>query len=368
MEKDFVKFRVRERKDGVKAIFLSFYYKGKRHEESTRLYIIPEETREDKRKNKETWAVAETIRARRLMDLKNEVFQLKKESHDATLLEYWRKKIDSIQEKTIKAQWSNAYNQMDDFLKGKDIDLKDIDANFLERFKRYLTTAQCKGYATNRTLKESTQFSYFCRLKQLIRDAINEKYITTDPCYQVKVPKRIEAERSYLTIEELQKLIVTPCLNENVRRSFLFSCLTGLRRSDINKLTWSMVHEQDGLTRIVFHQKKTKNLQYLDLNPQAVNLMGERKDDKQNVFPRIPSCTYTNTHIKAWALAAGINKYLTFHSGRHTFATMLLALGTDLYTVSKLLGHANINTTQIYAKVLDKNKQEAVKRIPNLGI
>ena len=95
---------------------------------------------------------------------------------------------------------------------------------------------------------------------------------------------------------------------------------------------------------------------------------GKVLKDEDFVFHRLPEADNTNHCIRTWAAAAGVKKYLTFHSGRHTFATLMISLGTDLYTVSKLLGHSNINTTQIYAKILDKNRQEAVKRIPNLNL
>lgn len=170
----------------------------------------------------------------------------------------------------------------------------------------------------------------------------------------------------YLTIDELKKLAQTECEYPNIKKAFLFSCLTGLRRSDILKLTWGEVHEQGEFTRIIFKQKKTKGLEYLDLTPQAAELMGERGKPNENVFGDIYSPSCTNEAIKRWVLRAGIDKEITFHCGRHTFAVMMLDLGTDIYTVSKLLGHRELSTTQIYARVLDKNKQKAVQQIPKI--
>jgi len=150
-----------------------------------------------------------------------------------------------------------------------------------------------------------------------------------------------------------------------VRRAFLFSCLTGLRRSDIERLTWGDVQQQGDFVRIVFRQKKTRGQEYLDITPQAVAYMGERQAEDVRVFP-LPDVKYANAHVKTWAQAAGIEKHITFHCARHTFAVLMLDIGTDIYTVSKLLGHREISTTQIYAKVLDKNKQAAVLKIPQI--
>ena len=170
----------------------------------------------------------------------------------------------------------------------------------------------------------------------------------------------------YLTLEEVKKLSQTECEYPKIKRAFLFSCLTGLRRSDILKLTWGEVHQQGDFTRIIFRQKKTGGQEYLDITQQAAELMGERGKPNDKVFTDIYSPTCTNEAIKRWVLRAGINKEITFHCARHTFAVLMLDLGTDIYTVSKLLGHKELSTTQIYAKVLDKKKQEAVAMIPKI--
>ena len=178
--------------------------------------------------------------------------------------------------------------------------------------------------------------------------------------------KAEEGTRMYLTIEEVQRLAQTECEYPAIKRAFLFSCLTGLRRSDVIRLTWGDVHQQGEFTRIIFKQKKTSGQEYLDIPPQAAELMGERGKDAEHIFPNIHSPSCTNEMSKRWVLRAGIHKDITFHCGRHTFAVMMLDLGTDIYTVSKLLGHRELSTTQIYAKVLDKNKQAAVAKIPDI--
>lgn len=371
MDKDFVKFRLRERKDGIKSIFLSFYYKGKRHEESLRLYIVPELTREDKKKNKDTWAIAESVRARRLMELQEEVFRLKSEKPAIQILDLWRQKIGELGGDGTRATWVSAYNKMEMFLNKKDIPISDVDVKFCEEFKKYLSGKATVGnrmqYEEQR-LKSNSQLAYYAKFRALLHYAHRMKYIDNDPSESVSSPKREDSERTYLTIEELHSLVNTPCLVDSVRVCFLFSCLTGLRRCDVQNLRWCDVSSMGGLTRITFKQQKTKGLLYLDINEQASALMGERKEGENYVLPRLPDPHTTNRAIRAWAKKAGITKHISFHSGRHTFATLMLSLNTDLYTVSKLLGHANINTTQIYAKVLDKNKQEAVKKIPRLNL
>lgn len=170
----------------------------------------------------------------------------------------------------------------------------------------------------------------------------------------------------YLTIDEVKQVAQTDCESDLIKRAFLFSCLTGLRKCDIIKLTWGEVTEQSGFTRIIFRQKKTKGQEYLDITPQAAEMLGPRGKAMDEVFKGMPCTSTVNFILKLWMQKAQIDKAITFHCARHTFAVMMLDLGTDIYTVSKLLGHRELTTTQIYAKVLDKNKQAAVARIPDI--
>ena len=113
---------------------------------------------------------------------------------------------------------------------------------------------------------------------------------------------------------------------------------------------------------------KTSGQEYIDITPQAAELLGERSKPTDRIFSDFLTPSATNHALSVWMLKAGIQKEITFHCARHTFAVMMLDIGTDIYTVSKLLGHRELSTTQIYAKVLDKNKQAAVMKIPDLGI
>lgn len=151
-----------------------------------------------------------------------------------------------------------------------------------------------------------------------------------------------------------------------LKRAFLFSCLTGIRKSDIEKMRWGEVRQEGEFTRIVFRQKKTQGQEYLDISQQAAQYLGERREDTDLVFDGFHYSAYILTELRAWAMRCGITKHITFHTGRHTFAVLMLDLGTDLYTVQKLLGHREIRTTEIYANIMDKKKQAAVSKIPNI--
>ena len=223
-----------------------------------------------------------------------------------------------------------------------------------------------REFLEGQELSQNTKSLYFDKFRACINQAYRDGIIADNPLKRVSGIKHEESKREYLTIEEVQRLAETECDNEMVKRAFLFSCLTGLRWSDIKQLRWGDIRKEGDYTRITFRQRKTGGQEYLDITHEARKIMGEEQEAEKPVFPKFPHSTTANTTIKVWTARAGIRKHITFHSARHTFATMMLTLGTDLYTVSKLLGHKDIKTTEIYAKIVDKGKQEAVARIPSI--
>lgn len=376
MNKEPIKLRKRPNTTGTVSLYLDIYIDGKRTYEWLKLYLVPEKTRRDKEKNIETMRLAEAIRAKRIVDLKNGKFGFEGDFATRTrFFDYYRAMCEKRLGDESRGNWGNWYSCLHHLKKyepREDITFADITSEWVHGFKDYLEYDAIAWQHDERTrlkekgLSRNSKVSYFNKLRACINQAFEEHIIPTNPLRGIEGFKAEEGTRMYLTIDEVKRLAETECDYPEIKRAFLFSCLTGLRRSDILKLTWSEVYQQGEYTRIIFKQKKTGGLEYLDISPQAAELMGERGKPEQKVFGAIHSPSCTNNTIKLWVVRAGINKDITFHCGRHTFATMMLDLGTDIYTTSKLLGHRNISTTQIYAKVLDKNKQAAVARIPNI--
>ncbi|MDE7005870.1 MAG: site-specific integrase, partial [Alistipes sp.] len=239
-----------------------------------------------------------------------------------------------------------------------------VDKKFVEGFKTYL--AKQAKTKSGTALSTNSQSSYFLKLKAALNQAVEDGIIPHSPAMSVQPAHVEDVHREYLTCDELQRLAKTECPYPVLKDAFLFSCLTGMRWSDINKLTWAEVQEFDGGTRVVFRQKKTKGLEYLDITGQAVRYMGQRGKPDGRVFAGLKYSAWHNLALREWCLKAGITKHITFHCGRHTFAVLQLSLGTEIYTVSKLLGHRELKTTQVYAQIMDAKKREAVNRIPEL--
>ena len=246
------------------------------------------------------------------------------------------------------------------------VKFKEVTPAFCEQFKTYLNE-EAKTKSENK-LSSSSVSSYFNKFRACLKKAIKDKIIFTNPADGITNPKEIDSIREYLTFDELKSLAKAECRYDVLKRAFLFSCLTGLRWSDIQKLKWSEVQRSDDGSRIVFHQQKTKGLQYLDISDQARGYLGQPGQSDDRVFIGLKYSAYMNVALLQWVLRAGITKHITFHSGRHTFAVLQLTLGTEIYTLSKLLGHSELRTTEIYAKIIDQKKKEAVNKVPDINI
>lgn len=376
ISKEPIKIREKKLKNGNISLYLDIYRNGKREYEFLKLYLIPEKTKQDKEKNKRTMMLANSIKAKRTVDMQNGEFGFKSAYKEDTLFyPYYRAMCEKRLGKDSKGNWGNwrsCLKHMEKYEPNQNITFAEITPKWVQGFKDYLENDACawgndyRKRIKDHPLSRNSKLSYFNKLRACLTQAYEDRIIQYNPMRGIENFKPEEGTRMYLTIEEVRKLAQTECEYPNIKRAFLFSCLTGLRRSDVLRLTWNDIQEQSGFTRIIFRQKKTKGQEYLDITQQAADLLGERGKPDDVIFTDIHSPTCTNETIKRWVLRAGINKEITFHCARHTFAVMMLDIGTDIYTVSKLLGHRELNTTQIYAKVLDKNKQKAVANIPDI--
>ena len=373
-----IKLRKRKMSSGNTSLYLAVNINGQREYEYLKLYLVPEVTKADKESNRQTMRMAEAILAKRTVELVNGEYGFKKEYKTETLFfPYYEKMCEERHgNPESKGNWGNWYSCLHHlriYEKRNNITFAEITPKWVKGFRDYLEHKAIAWISDKRErvkdqkLARNSKVSYFAKLRACLNQAFDERIIPANPCRGIENFKAEEGTRMYLTVEEVKKLVETPCEYPGVKTTFLFSCLTGLRRSDILKLTWSEVHQQGNFTRLIFKQKKTGGLEYLDINQQAVDLMGPRGQSDDFIFSdMLPDMDCTNKTLQSWMYRAGIDKKITFHCGRHTFAVMMLDLGADIYTVSKLLGHRQLTTTQIYAKVLDKNKQNAVSRIPSI--
>ena len=382
-----MRIRFKQLSNGNQSIYLDYYtgdvirkenyVGGKRKYEFLKLYLIPERTREDKAKNEVTLALAKAIQSKRIVEVQNDAhgFQNTNKSR-VNLLDYLENIGKQSAEQGSRNYARTVLNTVRalKLFRGDYIAFRDVDKEFLSEFTDYLRQMpKASKYGVLKTggrLSNNSVVSYYGTLRTAINRAYKEGIITVNPTKEFDFASKVRQEpsrREYLTIDELKTLINTECRHEIVKRAFLFSCLCGLRVSDIRKLRWCDLQRSSGRVRIEITMQKTKEPLYLPISDEALKWLPERGEANGSdfIFPLTHEGTVNDT-LQHWAKVAGITKHISFHVSRHTHATMMLTLGADLYTVSKLLGHKNIATTQIYAKIVDKKKEEAIGLIPNL--
>ena len=362
----FVTIRQKERAKGRKSLYLDIYKDGKRSYEFLDLYLVPEIDEAAKILNENTMNQAMAIRNQReLIVINGGEFQ--RNAKEKILLADWMEKVRKEKEKSGQScgramQVSTTAKHLADYA-GAKVTLADIDEDFCKGFIQFLlNTNKLHNTKNPAKMNSNSAHLYFQTFVTALNEAVRKKLITYNPAnYLSKDDRRplnkIQNTRSFLTIDDVKKLIATDCKDMETKRAFLFSCFTGLRISDINNLTWENVIESNSSTYINIIIQKTNKPFSIKLSNEALRWMPERSTGK--VFS-IKNIYGLNDRIRTWAGKAGIDKYVCFHTARHTFATMTLTLGADLYTVSKLLAHQNISVTQVYAEIINEKKDKAV--------
>lgn len=338
---------------GGYSLYLEMNRDGTRSFEFLHLYLRPEQTREDKRTNRATWEAARTIQAERTVDIqKGRASMLVPASKTPLLSEYCKSFLDS---RRLARSTALAYlRSVAHFTHANgDLHIGEINKQHIVRFVTSITAV----------IQESSADMNLSKINALLRRAAMDGHIASNPCEKLDAsqkPKKRGTQREYLTIDELRLLAGTPCRNESIKRAFMFACFTGLRISDIIALRWDMM-TRDGIR---IRMQKTGELVYIPLTDNARAWLPPGKTDP--VFQLGVHPNYLGPFLKEWTEAAGITKRVTFHVSRHTFATLLISSGADIYVVSKLLGHTNVATTQIYARIIDEARVRAVNLIPQL--
>ena len=367
--KEPIRSRSKKLVNGNLFLYLDFYRDGKREYEFLKLYLVPEKTKADKIKNEETLRTANAIKAQKIVALQNE-------EHGFTVSGKSKIKfIDFmvVQAKNYEERGSYAYAQSIRNsiyhlrkYKGDAVTLRQVDKAYLLGYIDFLNTT---GGKYNKSLSDAAKALYFDVVVIALNKAVKDEIIPTNPAHKINYkdrPQQGEATKQYLTFEEVKALVATPCKYEVLKQAFLFACFCGLRYSDIKWLEWGKIQKiKSGEMQVEIKQQKTGEPLYLPLSANALQWLPERGTAKDNdkVFA-LPHVSTVEKFLPIWAKDAGINKHITFHVSRHTNATLMLSFGADIYTVSKLLGHTNVKTTQIYAKIVDENKRKAVNLIP----
>ena len=247
--------------------------------------------------------------------------------------------------------------------RGDQMRIQDIDSAYCRDFLSYLQNSPSKW---GKLKSSSTISSYYKKFRLSLKEIVREGILPKNPTDEVKVPKPIHKEREYLTKEEIRALINTPLKQYNLKQFYLLSCFTGLRHSDIKRLTWKSIVKENNRHFIKIIIKKSKQPIKIPLSPDALEILGKRRGNDDKVVTGLVYSGYYNIIIKQWCIIAGIRKEITPHTARHTFATLFASQTKDWKSLQYIMGHKDLKTTQIYAKLVSEDVQDSMDKMEKL--
>ena len=377
--------------NGTESLFLDFYYgaskvydpdkdkmlvKKSRKREYLKLYLWrAPRTPQERNDNRETLELAKKIRDEREQETKEIIDGYRIRVDDKNLLTYWDSFIEN-EDVADKRLMKAALNNFRRFLKEEypmfadRIEPKQLRPDMMQRFVDFLVDNH-KGQGV---------MTYYKRFKRLINYAISRGIIKNNPCKgsdgkPIAPPKTDDIlSKDILSADELQQLFNTHYEGQNpeIRRAFALTCYCGIRHCDIVKLTYSDIDYGNKI--LTFRQSKTaahssKSGVTIPLNDTLLAIIGEKPEGaKDDLIFHLPTDTMCLKALRTWTKKAGIDKHITWHCGRHSFATMILTNGANVKVVSELLGHSSLRFTEIYVRAMDEAKKNAINSLPTLKL
>lgn len=375
---------------GKESLFLDYYFgftksinketgkitKNKeRRREFLKLYLWQApRTPQERLQNKKTLDLAKNLRYERSQDmLENmEGYRVKKETK-VNFHTYYKQYIKNYTKKDIR-MIELAYNRFADFLAqspaykrySRVLRPDIIDKDMMTAFAEYLQT-RSKGEGAK---------SIFQRFKKVINYAVEHEAMKKNPCtgISIKVDDQI-LRKDVLSEDEIQQLLAyhDPKQNDDIRRAFIFCLYLGLRFCDVKDLTFANIDYSNKLLK--FEQSKTKGHSansgvIIPLTDNILTLVGKPADghDKNSLIFNLPSYTMCVKSVKRWVSSAGINKHITWHCARHSFAVNILNNGANIKTVASLLGHSGLKHTEKYTRAVDSLKTEAIMSLRSFNV
>lgn len=382
-----ISIKEKQIKGGNRSLYLEYYDKNFRKRESLKLYLIPDDAPNASRLNAATLKRANEILSERILNP-----QLLKNKEKAN-----KGKSDAPESSMTWLQWCSEYlkysqdcgncpkmifhkgmvvKRITKFLKKSlkrpDILLKDVDKEVIRGLFQFMSRQ--KVHYSNRLGGKLQPYSLWLfeeTVKALFNKAIREGLITVNPVLQLPPNERFHApniHREALSKDELERFLAVETATENertVQLAFGFSCMTGLRLGDMQRLRWSDIRDIGGVKMVSLIQHKTNSPVNVPLNALALSLLPTRENDKEDglVFHLVKKPDGVAKYVRRIAEKAGIEKKFTYHSSRHTAASLAITAGAELYTVGKILGHKDLRSTQVYAKVDIGTKVAAVNLV-----
>jgi len=349
--------RKRKNEDGSTSLLLDIYHNGKRSYEFLKeLKLMKVTTPLDRVENKDRLKLAEQIKNKREQQLQGDDYEITPAfKKGVDFIQYFDNYL-TIYNKKDKRVINGCFGKFKEFMQEKGIKsltTKQVDENLVIEFKDFLED----------TLNGETPANYFKKFKRVLQYAVKQKVISFNPALDVSVKRNESIKKDILSFDEIRLLAATQVTNEQVKKAFLFSCYTGLRFCDIIQLKWK--HIQGHMVNIM--QQKTSKPVSIDIHENAKPLLGKRGKPDELVF-MLPSHNACLKNLTTWCKKAGVDKKITWHCARHSFATNIIFYGSDVNSASSLLGHSSLTYTQRYIRVVASLKEKAIANLPRIDM
>ena len=306
---------------------------------------------------------AEAIRGRRFESIINERYDFfDKEKMKENFLDFFKSYATNKSHRNLQA-----FRHFALFTCNK-CSFLEVNLDLCNKFRDYLINDAVSFKSADKTSKLhiNTASLYWSTLKEVLFSAYKKHLLQENYSILLDNISKIPTCKEHLSQDDLIRLAATPCKSETQKRAFLFSCLTGLRFSDVKALTWDNLQPYgDGSIYIKLRMQKTKQFVNNPVSSEALELIGYGREGnvpEELVFPGM-KVSLTQTILPKWLIEAGISKHITLHSSRHTFGSLQVEAGTSIYVVHKMMAHRNIATTQIYSELSDVRKRESIDKI-----
>ncbi len=350
-----VKLRKRANKDGSTSLVLDIYHEGKRsYEFLSQLKLPAGSSPVDRQAKKENLELAKKIAIARAQELQANDYNVATDHAKNVIVIQWMNAYAKSYAKADVRVITSVINNFSRFLAEKKLSglvMKDFSESIAQQFRDRLKE-DCIGEGAK---------SYYNRFRKVVKQAYRDKLLQRNPCEFVKPPTGQAAEKDILTPEELQLLANTLTQAPEVKRAYLFCCLTGLRFCDVKALTWGALNIEE--RKMKLQQLKTDKEVKVPLNSSAINILGEVGKVGDLVF-QLGSANGCNKSLQAMVDRAKIKKKITWHTGRHYCGTTLTRTGSGLMTVMHVLGQSSLQMAKRYVKASEEMNQVAVDNLP----
>lgn len=354
-------------RNGRLSLYLDYCFNGKRQRQYLGIILDSPTDKHTRATNRAKLQLAQVLRSQKEIEYLKERYPFRTTEMPFTLPQTTGNSIDFF---SFSEEYLAQYHQKDiRLVRGVFTQLRKFHTGVL--LLNNITPRFCHSFLDylHRNLNGNSPVNYFKKFKMCLNACVESGLILQNPANGIRLPQYNDVTKEILSEKELTQLALTPCRNSEVKRAFLFSCMSGLRWCDVKLLCYRNIDfAQKRLTLI---QKKvaghsSHSVLHLNLNASALYLLKVQSGSSEERVFHLPSHSYCLRMLNEWTRKAGIRKHISFHCARHTFITNLMASGANIKTAASLAGHSSTRHTEKYIHIIDTQKQQAVDNLPPL--